>query len=119
MSYAWFPQRALQLVDLTGPGAVRLGASHKISSGPKGVTRRWARAIRAAWPDADGLLDDSSMTGEEAITLLAPAQETFAPAPAFASLIGSPVAAWRETLQDACRQLGYNWITDVQRRRRR
>lgn len=110
------PQRALQLIDLTGPGAVRHGASHKINSGPKGVARRWARAIRAAWPDADGLLYASSMTGEEAVTLWAPAQETFAPAPAFASLIGSPVAAWRETIQDACRQLGYDWITDVQRR---
>ncbi len=89
-AYAWFPQRALQLIDLTGPGAVRLGASHKINSGPKGVTRRWARAIRAAWPDADGLLCASSMTGEEAVTLWAPAQETFAPAPAFASLSARP-----------------------------
>lgn len=109
-AYAWLPRRDLRLIDVTGPGAVRLGASHKINSGPKNVTRRWARALRSAWPDADGLLYASSMTGEQAVTLWAPAQSTFGPAPAFASLIASPAPIWRATLRDACSELGYDWV---------
>lgn len=109
-AYAWFPQRALHLIDLTGAGAVRLGASHKINSGSKNVTRRWARAIRAAWPEADGIRCASSMTGEQAIALWAPGEATFGPAPAFSSLVSSPAPLWVETLQGACAALGYDWI---------
>ena len=69
IAYSWRPARALNLVDVTGVGAVRLGASHGINSGPKAVCRRWARAVRAAWPSADGLRYSSSMTGHDCVVL--------------------------------------------------
>lgn len=39
IAYSWFPTRPLRLIDLTGEGALRIGASHKINSGPKRTTR--------------------------------------------------------------------------------
>ncbi|MGI8752539.1 MAG: RES domain-containing protein [Acidimicrobiales bacterium] len=98
-AYAWFPQRALHLIDCTSSTAPHRPHRHRRRPSrrlpqdqlrPKNVTRRWARAVRAAWPDADGLLYSTSMTDEPAITLWAPAHSTFGPAPAFSSLISSP-----------------------------
>jgi hypothetical protein len=44
-----------------------------MSSGPKDVTRAWARAIRAAYPELDGLWYRSSMdAGDPAICLWDP-----------------------------------------------
>lgn len=57
------PIRALRLLDVTGLWPTRAGASQEISSGPKSVTQEWARAIRAAHPDLDGLWYRSSMDG--------------------------------------------------------
>lgn len=110
VAYAWTPTRSSRLIDLTGPGATRLGASHAIGSGPKPATRAWARAIRVTWPDVDGLLYSSSMTGESCLALWAPAQDAFPTAPSFARLLGdSSMAAWRELLRSAAVQLGYDF----------
>lgn len=67
------PQRTLRLLDLTGLWPTRAGASQEISSGPKDVTQVWARAIRTAFPDLDGLWYRSSMdSGEPAVCLWSP-----------------------------------------------
>ncbi|MGI6873564.1 RES family NAD+ phosphorylase [Amycolatopsis sp. 3B14] len=57
------PSRPLRLLDLTGLWPTRVGASQEISSGPKKITQAWARAIRAAFPELDGLWYRSSMDG--------------------------------------------------------
>ncbi|SFQ67598.1 RES domain-containing protein [Amycolatopsis arida] len=57
------PRRTLRLLDLSGLWPTRVGASQEISSGPKKITQAWARAIRAAFGDLDGLWYRSSMDG--------------------------------------------------------
>lgn len=67
------PIRPLQLLDLSGLWPTRVGASQEISSGPKKITQAWARAIRAAFPDLDGLWYRSSMdSGNPALCLWDP-----------------------------------------------
>ncbi|OLF10051.1 hypothetical protein BLA60_16445 [Actinophytocola xinjiangensis] len=67
------PKRTLRLLDLTGLWPTRAGASQEISSGAKEVTQAWARAIRTAFPDLDGLWYRSSMdSGEPAVCLWDP-----------------------------------------------
>lgn len=67
------PRRPLRLLDLTGLWPTRAGASQEISSGPKDSTQAWARAIRAAFPDLDGLWYRSSMdSGDPAVCLWHP-----------------------------------------------
>jgi hypothetical protein len=77
------PRRTLRLLDLAGLWPTRAGASQEISSGPKDVTQAWARAIRAAHPDLDGVWYRSSMdSGEPAICLWdPPAADTIPDAP--------------------------------------
>lgn len=77
------PARTLRLLDLTGLWPTRAGASQEISSGPKKVTQLWARAIRAAHPELDGVWYRSSMdSGDPAICLWDP--------PALATLPENP-----------------------------
>jgi hypothetical protein len=75
------PRRTLRLLDLTGLWPTRAGASQEISSGPKDVTQAWARAIRAAYPDLDGLWYRSSMdSGDPAVCLWDPPASDALPA---------------------------------------
>ncbi|MCT2587033.1 RES family NAD+ phosphorylase [Actinophytocola gossypii] len=67
------PRRALRLLDLTGLWPTRAGASQEISSGAKDVTQAWARAIRGAFGELDGLWYRSSMdSGDPAVCLWNP-----------------------------------------------
>jgi len=67
------PVRTLRLLDLTGLWPTRVGTSQEISSGPKKTTQAWARAIRAAFSDLDGLWYRSSMdSGAPAVCLWEP-----------------------------------------------
>ncbi|WP_436496728.1 RES family NAD+ phosphorylase [Actinokineospora sp. HUAS TT18] len=67
------PKRTLRLLDLCGLWPTRAGASQEISSGNKSVTQAWARAIRGAHPELDGVWYRSSMdSGEPAICLWDP-----------------------------------------------
>jgi hypothetical protein len=67
------PTRTLRLLDLIGLWPTRAGASQEISSGPRDRTQEWARAIRAAHPDLDGLWYRSSMdSGNPSICLWDP-----------------------------------------------
>lgn len=75
------PSRPLRLLDLTGLWPTRAGASQEISSGAKDVTQAWARAIRTAFPDLDGLWYRSSMdSGAPAVCLWDPPSGTGLPA---------------------------------------
>ena len=67
------PTRTLRLLDLVGLWPTRAGASQEISSGPRDRTQEWARAIRLAHPDLDGLWYRSSMdSGNPAVCLWDP-----------------------------------------------
>ncbi|MFB9908658.1 RES family NAD+ phosphorylase [Allokutzneria oryzae] len=67
------PRRTLRLLDLAGLWPTRAGASQAMSSGPKNRTQAWARVIRAAYPELDGLWYRSSMdSGNPAICLWDP-----------------------------------------------
>lgn len=67
------PTRALRLLNLVGLWPTRAGASQEISSGSRQRTQEWARCIRAAHPDLDGLGYRSSMdSGNPAICLWDP-----------------------------------------------
>jgi hypothetical protein len=107
--YSWTPTRTLRLLDLTGTSALRLGASQLLSTGPKRHTRTWAAALRATWPDADGLLYQSSMAGRACAALWAPAAGTFPAAPAFAKLMSDPATAWIDVLRSAAVQIHYDF----------
>jgi RES domain len=75
------PRRAMCLLDLTGLWPTRAGASQEISSGAKSVTQAWARAIRAAHPELDGVWYRSSMdSGDPAICLWDPPAASALPA---------------------------------------
>jgi hypothetical protein len=54
-------QRSVRLLDLTGTWPTRAGASMAINSGQRSRSRRWSKAIYAAYPDAEGLWYASSM----------------------------------------------------------
>ena len=109
IAYSWPATRALSLIDVTDVGAVRLGASHAINSGPKAVCRRWARAIRAAWPAADGMRYSSALSGRDCAVLWTPAAGSFPPGPAFAKAMASPGSHWQRLVQKACADLGYDY----------
>lgn len=67
------PRRTLCLLDLCGLWPTRAGASQEISSGAKIMTQAWARSIRSAHPELDGLWYRSSMdSGDPAICLWDP-----------------------------------------------
>lgn len=67
------PARTLRLLDLTGLWPTRMGASQEIATGPKKITQVWARAIRSAYPDLDGVWYPSSMdSGNPAVCLWDP-----------------------------------------------
>ncbi|WP_016699981.1 RES family NAD+ phosphorylase [Actinoalloteichus spitiensis] len=67
------PSRTLKLLDVAGLWPTRAGASQAISSGPKEETQAWARAIRRAYDDLDGLWYRSSMdAGNPAVCLWDP-----------------------------------------------
>ncbi|KAA9157172.1 RES family NAD+ phosphorylase [Amycolatopsis acidicola] len=75
------PTRTLRLLDLSGLWPTRVGASQEISSGPKRITQAWARAIRSAFGDLDGLWYRSSMDGgDPALCLWDPPAGTALPA---------------------------------------
>jgi hypothetical protein len=103
------PARVLRLLDLTGVWPTRAGASQAISSGDRARSRAWARAIREAFPDLDGLWYRSSMDrGRPAICLWEPARDAI-PAQPWAHL---PLDAPGLTLPlaRACRALGYQLL---------
>jgi hypothetical protein len=50
------PRRPLRLVDLTGPGLARIGATAFVTSGPHACAQLWSRVLWAHADRPDGLL---------------------------------------------------------------
>jgi hypothetical protein len=55
--------RVLEVLDLTGDFATRMGASMAIHSGSRARARGWARDLYQAFPAAQGILYAASMHG--------------------------------------------------------
>ncbi len=55
--------RGLEVLDLTGDFATRMGASMAIHSGSRARARGWARDLYQAFPSAQGILYAASMHG--------------------------------------------------------
>lgn len=103
----WRVRRALDLLDLTGDWALRNGAAQSLASAPRPVCRSWARAIHQTWPELDGLLVPSTMTGRPDIVLWEPAADSFPAAPEFSRSLAHP---WvRAMLGEIATNIGYRW----------
>lgn len=91
---AWFPARALRLLDLTGDWPMRMGAAHALLSTPKSTCRNWAHAIASAPQNAtlpiEGLLARSTVTGKDMPVLFAASRAALTAAPAFTSPLDGP-----------------------------
>jgi hypothetical protein len=105
----WRPVRALRLLDLAGTWPTRAGASQAISSGPRVKSRAWARTIREAHPDLDGLWYRSSMdSGLPAVCLWAPALDAMPTRPWAHLPLDAPGLAL--PLARAARDIGYRLL---------
>ena len=56
-------RRPVSLLDMAGTWPTRAGASQSINTGPRSRARAWAGAIRAGWPEIEGIAYPSSMCG--------------------------------------------------------
>ena len=98
--------RPVTLLDLSRSWPTRAGASQAISSGARERSQAWARAIRAAFPELDGLWYPSSMDGGSfCLVLWTPAADALPAAPVLSRALNDPALADR--LAAAAGRLGY------------
>jgi hypothetical protein len=55
--------RPLRVLDVSGDWLMKAGARASVAMGKKSRTRAWARAVREAWPDLDGVVSNSAVAG--------------------------------------------------------
>ncbi|WP_230467715.1 RES family NAD+ phosphorylase [Lujinxingia vulgaris] len=85
------PTRALRLLDLTGSWPTRAGASMKINTGPRPITRAWSRQFYEAFPEIDGLYYPSSMyANQPCIALYERAEAAMPTEPQFIRALNQP-----------------------------
>jgi RES domain len=99
---------ALQVLDLTGDFATRMGASMAIHSGNRGRARGWARDLYEAFGDIQGIQYSSSMNGgAAAFALNERAQKVplFGAHPLFHRALADDVML--DPLKHAAQALGY------------
>lgn len=89
----WIPDRPLRLLGLTGDWAIRNGASASLPAARRSTCRAWARTIHESWPDLDGLLVPSTMTGRSSVVLFAASASSFPARPRFSSTLDQRPAA--------------------------
>lgn len=92
---AWFPKRALRLLDLTQGWSTRNGASGSLHAAPRPTTRAWAQQIHAQLSSSlqlDGLYAPSTMTLAPMVVLFTGARDAFPEAPTFSQLLTHRVA---------------------------
>jgi len=100
--------QSLDLIDLTGDFATRMGASMEVHSGTRARARRWACDLYEAFPTAHGILYASSMNGGAPALAASDRAETrgmFPPHPLFHRALADDVLL--DTLKDAADKLGY------------
>ncbi|WP_229119586.1 RES domain-containing protein [Enemella evansiae] len=87
----WQPTRPLRLLDLTGRWLIRHQAATALMHGERATCRAWARAIHGQWPDLDGILTNSTMTNDHAVTLFNPARDSFPARPTRTGRLDLPI----------------------------
>lgn len=98
--------RDLNLLDFTGVGATRIGASMAISSGDRRTARAWGRATYEAFPKLDGILYCSSMAGNSpCIALFERAADAIPIAPDFNRALSEQ--GLLDGLKNAAQKIGY------------
>jgi RES domain-containing protein len=100
--------KAVRLLDLTGRFPTQSGASMGLMTGPRSVSRRWARGYYEVYSRAQGLIYPSSMHANEPAVALndrAEVAEVLPPVPAFHRALADP--ALLTVLRNAGRALGY------------
>jgi hypothetical protein len=98
----------LDLIDLTGDFATRIGASMQMHSGPRARARRWACELYEAFPMAHGIVYASSMNGGQpalALTDRAEKRGIFPAHPLLHRALADDVLV--DTLKAAAYGLGY------------
>lgn len=102
---AWQPRRALKVLDLSTEWFVSLGGTSATALGPTTETRRWARFLKAAWPDVDGLLSASAVVpGREVLVLWT--ADVFPASPVISEPLDNP--ALSKDLHALARRLGFS-----------
>ena len=98
----------VRLLDLTGTFATRAGASMGLMTGPRSVSRSWARAFHDSCPEVDGLYYPSSMHANRPAMVLTERAADVGVMPDQPSLhraLGDPVLLG--ILRNAAHELGY------------
>ena len=101
-------QHPVRLLDLAGSFPIRAGASMGLMTGPRSVSRAWARAFHDAWPETEGLYYPSSMHANRPAMVLTERAEEVGVVPEQPSLhrsLGDP--AILSVLRNAAHELGY------------
>lgn len=99
---------SLKLVDLTGAFPTRVGASMGLMTGARSVARNWARALYAAYPEAQGFRYPSSMHANAVAIVLndrADKPKVLPRSPGFHKTLNDP--SMITVLKNAARELGY------------
>jgi hypothetical protein len=100
--------QSLDLIDLTGDFATRMGASMEIHSGTRVRARRWACDLYEAFPTTHGILYSSSMNGGAPVLAVSDRAEKrgmFPEHPLLHRALADDVLL--DTLKDAADKLGY------------
>ncbi len=102
--------REMRLLDLTGLWPTRAGASMALSSGPRPRARAWARAIYAAYPEADGVWYGSSMhTNTPCVALFKRAEDALPARPQIHRALADTML--RAFLRNVAADLNFRLIT--------
>ncbi len=99
-------RKPLRLLDLTGAWTTQIGASMALSSGPRPRAQRWARALYAAFPRAQGVFYPSVMHAHApSVALWERGRGVLPQQPGFHRALGDP-GLWAP-VRNAARELGY------------
>lgn len=101
--------RPLQLLDLGGFGTgrwpTRVGGTFAMDAAPRSRAQRWARAVRAAHPQLDGLLYRGRFAGGRCLALFTPAADAFPTRPTTSNPLTHP--GMQSRLAGAALRIGY------------
>ncbi|NLG55555.1 MAG: RES family NAD+ phosphorylase [Rhodococcus sp.] len=104
--------RPLALLDIGGFGVgrwpTRVGGNFALATAPHSVTQQWARTIRAAYPNLDGIVYRGRFSGAQCVALLPPTADAFPETPALSLPLDHPGLISR--LAEAAGRLGYSLV---------
>src|SRR5574340_1824262 len=104
------PTRTLCVLDVgafgSGRWPTRVGGNFAMATAPHSVGQRWARAIRGAHPDLDGVLYRGRFAGSGCLALFTPSADAFPAHPLTSNPLSHP--AIQSRLAGAAVRIGYS-----------